>query len=194
MPCRGRRAALRFTGTRLGVDDVSHCVLPDCISLPVPARHWRDNPLREFPGTGPFRQCMYGPRPVRTYPGFMHILLRPVPVLSTTPERRLATTFLFAAAKCTNIYSVIPRQAPPAITGNKMAPGGTRKNTPPQSGTPTRQARREDPWSGRPRSGILQGRLVRLRYPRALLHRLPGARGEPARRARPRLRPVSCGS
>jgi hypothetical protein len=48
----------------------------------------------------------------------MHILLRPVPVLSGTLERRLAT-FLFAVAKCTNINSAIPRQAPSAITGNK---------------------------------------------------------------------------
>ena len=57
----------------------------------------------------------------------MHILLRPVPGLSATLERRQAT-FLVAAAKCTNIDSAIPRQAPPAITGNKMAPRGTRKN------------------------------------------------------------------
>ena len=57
----------------------------------------------------------------------MHILLRPVPGLSATLERRQAT-FLVAAAKCTNIDSDIPRQAPPAITGHKMAPRGTRKN------------------------------------------------------------------
>ena len=49
---------------------------------------------------------MYGPRTVNTYVGFKHILLRPVPVLSGTLERRLAT-FLFAAAKCTNINSAI---------------------------------------------------------------------------------------
>ena len=48
----------------------------------------------------------------------MHILLRPVPGLSATLERRQAT-FLVAAAKCTNIDSAIPRQAPPAITGHK---------------------------------------------------------------------------
>ena len=58
----------------------------------------------------------------------MHILLRPVPGLSATLERCKAT-LLFAAAKCTNIDSDIPRQAPSAITGNKMAPRGTRKNT-----------------------------------------------------------------
>ena len=58
----------------------------------------------------------------------MHILLRPVPVLSRTLERFLATV-LFVAAKCTNINSVISRQAPLAITGNKMAPRGMRKNT-----------------------------------------------------------------
>ena len=57
----------------------------------------------------------------------MHILLRPVPGLSVTLERRQAT-FLVAAAKCTNIDSAIPRWAPPAITGHKMAPRGTRKN------------------------------------------------------------------
>jgi hypothetical protein len=58
----------------------------------------------------------------------MHILLRPVPVLSRTLERFLATV-LFVAAKCTNINSAISRQAPLAITGNKMAPRGARKNT-----------------------------------------------------------------
>jgi len=36
----------------------------------------------------------------------MHILLRLVPGLSAILERRLAT-FLFAAAKCTNINSAI---------------------------------------------------------------------------------------
>ena len=40
------------------------------------------------------------------------------------------------------------------------------------------------------RARLLQGRLVRLGHPRADLRRLPGAGGEPARRARPRLRPV----
>jgi hypothetical protein len=58
----------------------------------------------------------------------MHILLRPVPGLSAILERCQAA-FLFAAAKCTNIDSDIPRQAPPAITGNKMALRGARKNT-----------------------------------------------------------------
>ena len=56
----------------------------------------------------------------------MHILLRPVPGLSATLERRQAT-FLVAAAKCTNIDSAIPRQAPPAITGHKMAPRGNQR-------------------------------------------------------------------
>ena len=37
---------------------------------------------------------------------------------------------------------------------------------------------------------VLQGRLVRLGHPRAVLRRLPGPGGEPARRAGPRLRPV----
>ena len=41
---------------------------------------------------------------------------------------------------------------------------------------------------------LLQGRLVRLGHPRADLRRLPGAGGEPARRARPRASPSSCGS
>ena len=37
-------------------------------------------------------------------------------------------TFLVVAAKCTNIDSDIPRQAPPTITGRNMAPRGTRKS------------------------------------------------------------------
>src|SRR5206468_2584457 len=62
---------------------------------------------------------------------------RPVPGLSATLERRLAT-FLFAAAKYTNIDSDIPRQAPPAITGNKMAPHGMHENTLPATWDPGR--------------------------------------------------------
>jgi hypothetical protein len=62
----------------------------------------------------------------------MHILLRPVPGLSVTLERRPAT-FLFAATKCTNINSAILRQAPPAITGNNMAPRGKRENRLPRN-------------------------------------------------------------
>ena len=42
----------------------------------------------------------------------------------------------------------------------------------------------------RPRSEVLQGRLVCLRYQGTVLRRLPGPGGEPARRARPGLRPV----
>ena len=42
----------------------------------------------------------------------------------------------------------------------------------------------------RPR--VLQGRLVRLGHPGAGLRRRAGARGEPARRARPRATPSSC--
>ena len=40
------------------------------------------------------------------------------------------------------------------------------------------------------RAEVLQGRLARLGHPRAVVRRLPGAGGEPARRARPRLRAV----
>ena len=44
------------------------------------------------------------------------------------------------------------------------------------------------------RAGVQQGRLERLRHPPADLRRRPGARGEPARRARPRLRQVPLAS
>ena len=77
----------------------------------------------------------------------MHILLRPVPGLSATLERCQAT-FLFAAAKCTNIDSAISTPAPPAITGSKMAPRDTRQNTVPATWGPAGQARREDPRPG----------------------------------------------
>ena len=40
------------------------------------------------------------------------------------------------------------------------------------------------------REGLRQARLARLRHPPAVLRGLPGARGEPARRPRSRLRPV----
>ena len=43
-------------------------------------------------------------------------------------------------------------------------------------------------------AGLLQGRLVRLRHPRAVLRRRPGAGGQPARRARPRATRSSCAS
>ena len=41
---------------------------------------------------------------------------------------------------------------------------------------------------------VLQGRLERLGHPRAVLRRRPGARGEPARRARAAATPSSCPS
>ena len=77
----------------------------------------------------------------------MHILLRPVPGLSA-PLERCQATFLFAAAKCTNIDSAISTPAPPAITGSKMAPRDTRQNTVPATWGPAGQARREDPRPG----------------------------------------------
>ena len=65
-----------------------------------------------------------------------------------------------------------------------------------RTGTARRQARdQRDPRARRHarlhrREGLRQARLARLRHPPAHLRGLPGARGQPARRAGPRLRAV----
>jgi hypothetical protein len=80
----------------------------------------------------------------------MHILLRPVPDLSVTLERRPAAAFFFTAAKCTNINSAISTPGTADHHRQQMAPSGMRKNTLPTLG-PGRHTCREDPRQGQRR-------------------------------------------
>jgi len=124
----------------------------------------------------------------------MHILLQPVPGLSATLERH-RTTILVAAAKCANIDSDIPRQAPPAITGNKMTPRGMRKRRAPRnldsrlphaSCGSTRRDRDEPDTGSAPipaRGVVASPSLRRSRAPSPRRDLQPAARDDPSRRS-----------
>src|SRR5450755_3253009 len=87
MPCRGWRppCSSRRVALSLIVSAISHSSA--AFARPGPSRYRRNIPPGNLAGTGYWRQCIFGPRPVQRYPGFMHILLRSVPGLSRTARK-----------------------------------------------------------------------------------------------------------
>jgi hypothetical protein len=114
---------------------------------------------------------------------------------SAQPWKGRRATILVAAAKCANIDSAIPCQAPPAITGNKMTPRGMRKNRAPRnldsrllyasSGSTRRDRDELDTGSAPiPARGVVASpspRRSRAPSPRRDLQ--PAARDDPSRRS-----------